>query len=203
VILDCCDGQLARARGISSTTGAVLDGIVDYAVGIAFAVGGTYALVVGCGSPWYWLLGLGGMASAGVHAALFDHAKTRYLARVGNGYSEREEDLGKVAREREAARAAGRRGEVFLLAVYERYSRAQVSAVPVLRVADPAAHRAAHRGRMFAWTFLGSGTHLALAYLFTALSAAHPAALAAYFALNLTLGNLYLAALLLSERPRA
>src|SRR5262249_40392160 len=32
VVLDCADGQLARARGIHSNAGATLDGIADYAV---------------------------------------------------------------------------------------------------------------------------------------------------------------------------
>jgi phosphatidylglycerophosphate synthase len=200
VVLDCCDGQLARARGTSSTSGAVLDGIADYAVGIAYGAGAAFVLAHHSGSGWYWLLGLAGMASMAIQLAAFDHAKTRYTAQVAGGYAEREEDLEQLARERAAARAAGRRAEVFLLWLYERYTRVQQAAVKIGPVRDAEAHRAANRGRMYAWTLLGSGTRFAMAYLLAALSAAWMPALTAFFAINLTLGNLYAAVLLALEK---
>lgn len=200
VVLDCCDGQLARARGTFSTIGAVLDGLADYAVGIAFGLGATYVLVRHYETGWCWLLGIAGLASGGVQMALFDHAKTRYTAQVSPDYAEREEDLGKIGRERAAAHAAGRRGDALLLGIYERYTRAQRVTVRIAPARDPAAHRAANRGRMFAWTFLGSGTHNALAYLCAALSFFWVPALAVLFLLNLTLFNLFLALQLARER---
>lgn len=203
VVLDCCDGQLARARGIFSTTGAVLDGIADYVVGIAFHVGATYVLVSHYGSGWFWLLGFAGMMSGAVQMALFDHTKTRYTAQVSPGYAEREEDLGKIASERDAARAAGRRGDAFLLGVYERYTRAQHVTVRIAPASDPEAHRAANRGRMYAWTFLGSGTHNAVSYLLAALSFFWLPALTAFFVVNLTLFNVFLMLMLLLERRQA
>lgn len=201
VVLDCCDGQLARARGAYSTTGAVLDGLTDYLVGVAFCAAATYVLVRHNASGGYWLLGLAGVASWAAHSALFDHARTRYTEQAGGGYVEREEDLGKVARERTAARAAGRRGEAFLLGVYERYTRAQQATVRIAPARDPAAYRAANRGRMYAWGLLGSGTHFTLAYLLAALSFFRPEALTAFFVVNLTVFNLLLAVLLVLE-PR-
>jgi phosphatidylglycerophosphate synthase len=200
VVLDCCDGQLARARGTFSTTGAVLDGLSDYAVGISFGLGATYVLAHGYGSAWFWLLGIAGMVSAGVQMALFDHAKTRYIARVTPDASDREEDLGTIERNRAAARAAGRRGEAFLLRIYATYTKAQNVTVRVAPARDPAAHRAANRRRMFIWTFLGSGTHNALAYLLAALSFVWLPALTAFFVINLTFYNLFLAIMLGFER---
>ncbi len=203
VVLDCCDGQLARARGTFSTTGAVLDGIADYVVGIAFHVGATYVLVRHYDNGWYWLLGLAGMLSGAAQMALFDHAKSRYTAQVNPGYAEREEDLDKIASERAVARAAGRRGDAFLLGVYERYTRAQHVTVKIPHASDPAAYRAANRGRMRAWTYLGSGTHNAVAYLLAALSFLWLPALTAFFVLNLTLFNFFLLLLLALERRQA
>lgn len=200
VVLDCCDGQLARVRGTFSTTGAVLDGLSDYAVGIAFGVGATYVLVHHYGSGWWWLLGLAGMTSEGVQMALFDHAKTRYVAQVTPHAAEREEDLRTIERERAAARAAGRRGDAFLLWVYARYTRAQHVTVRVAPARDPVAYRAANRRRMFVWTFIGSGTHNAEAYLLAALSFFWLPALTAFFVINLTLYNLFLAIMLVLER---
>jgi phosphatidylglycerophosphate synthase len=202
VVLDCCDGQLARVRGISSTTGAILDGIADYLVGIALAVGASFFMVMQYHSQWFWLLGLAGAASSAVQSALFDHAKTHYIALVGGGYSEREEDVAQVVRNREAARAAGRWGDMLLFWIYERYSKAQHAALRIDPVNDPGAYRRQNAGRMRAWTWLGIGTHFALAYLFLALSAVWPQATPLYMVICATVLNVYLVALMAIEPRR-
>lgn len=201
VVLDCCDGQLARARGTSSTLGGLLDGLADYAVGVA--MGGSMAYVLAChsGSRSSWLLGVAGMVSMGVQAALFDRAKARYLTQLDCGYQEREGDPEQIARQREAARAHGRRGEALLLFFYERYLRSLRELLRVPPASDPVAYRATQRGHMRAWTFLGTGTRFALAYLLMALSYWWTPALALFFLLNITAGNLFLVHLLRRERP--
>jgi hypothetical protein len=199
VVFDCCDGQLARAKQISSTTGAIVDGVADYIVGVSVALGATYFMVVIGGSRWYWLLGLAGLVSTAVQSALFDHTKTRYIARVGGGYSEREEDVDRVTSQRVRAWNEGRYREAMLFWVYERYSRAQHAALAIPPVADPSAYRAANARRMRAWTFLGIGTHLALAYLLGAVTYWWPAAAAAYFILCATVFNLLLLVLVRLE----
>ncbi|MEO8636954.1 MAG: CDP-alcohol phosphatidyltransferase family protein [Gemmatimonadales bacterium] len=201
VVLDCCDGQLARARKISSTTGAIVDGIADYVVGISLGICGSWYMVTVHGSPWYWLLGLAGIASAAVQSALFDHTKTRYIARVSGGYTEREEDIDTVARNRAAARAEGHLGDVILLWVYEGYSRAQNAALAIPPAADPAAYRAAHADRMRTWTFLGIGTHFAIAYVAMILATWWPGSVRAYFMVCVVPLNLLLAGLMVTE-PR-
>jgi phosphatidylglycerophosphate synthase len=202
VVLDCCDGQLARAKQISSTTGAILDGLADYAVGVTFGIGASHYLVHRLGSPWYWLLGLVGIVSSAVQSAMFDHAKTRYIARVGGGYCEREEDVDRVARDRSRARAEGRYGDALLFWLYEGYSRAQHASLAIPPAPDPIAYRNANAGRMRTWTTLGIGTHFALGYLACVLSWWWAPALAAYFILCSTLLNLFLAAMMATEgRP--
>lgn len=201
VVLDCCDGQLARAKGISSTTGAIVDGLADYVVGISLGIGAAHLLVHYYHSPWYWLLGLSGLVSIALQSALFDHAKTHYVARVGGGYVEREEDIARIARDRGAARASGRWMDVFLLWLLQRYSLAQAAAMQIGPARDPEAYRTANRTRMQAWSFLGSGTHFALGYLCAGISYFWMPALVLFFALHLTLGNLYLL-LLLATGPR-
>jgi phosphatidylglycerophosphate synthase len=202
VVLDCCDGQLARARGISSTTGAILDGIADYLVGIALAIGGSYYMATTFHSPWFWLLGLAGAVSAAVQSALFDHAKTHYVALVGGGYSEREEDVAAITRNRQAARAEGRWADVLLFSIYERYSRIQHAAMRIDPVNDPVAYRKENAGRMRAWTWLGIGTHFALAYVLCALSALSPLSAVTFFVICATVLNVYLAALMVIEPRR-
>jgi len=203
VILDCCDGQLARARKISSTTGAILDGIADYIVGTSVAIGATYFMVQALGSAWYWLLGLVALVSIAAQSALFDHAKTRYIARVAGGYSEREEDVERVAAARREAWRTGRYREAAMYWIYERYSRAQHAALAIPPAADPAAYRAANAGRMRAWTFLGIGTHLALAYVLCVVAYWWAPAAALYFIINATVFNLLLVGLIATERSPA
>jgi phosphatidylglycerophosphate synthase len=203
VVFDCCDGQLARAKQISSTTGAILDGIADYAVGVAMGVGTSYFLAARLESPWYWLVGLAGIGSTAVQSAMFDHAKTRYIARVGGGYSEREENLERVARNRAQAMAERRYGDAILFWVYERYSLTQHAALEIPPVADPTAYRAANAGRMRLWTFLGIGTHFALGYLACALTYWWKAAMVALLLLLATLFNLALVVLMRLESRSA
>jgi len=138
-------------------------------------------------------------ASAAAHSALFDHTKTRYIARAGGGYSERDEDLGVVAAERDRAWRERRYRDALLLWTYHHYSTAQHAALAIPPAADPAAWRAANAGRMRAWTALGIGTHFALAYLCTIAAYWWPEAIAAYFVLCTTGYNLYFLVLMRLE----
>jgi phosphatidylglycerophosphate synthase len=202
VVLDCCDGQLARARGISSTTGAILDGISDYVVGAAVGVGATWFMIEYYHNPWAVLLGLVGSLSVAVQSALFEHNKTRYIARVGGGYSEREEDIGKLVQARAAARAEGRWRDAFLFWIYETYSRAQHSALRIAPVNDPVLYRSRNAGRMRAWAFLGIGTHFALAYVAMAVGVIQPLAFPVYMIICATVLNVFLVALMALEPRR-
>jgi phosphatidylglycerophosphate synthase len=200
VVFDCADGQLARAKGISSTYGAVLDGIADYVVGVSVGLGASWFAVGTYHSGWYALLGLAGVGSIVLQSALFDNTKTRYIARVRTGYAEREEDLDRLERDREAAWRERRLRDALLLTLYLQYTLAQQAALRIRPADDPDRFRARHRGRMRLWTWLGSGTHFALAYLAVGLAAAWPAAITAYFLLHLTLFNLLLGILVLREK---
>jgi len=201
VVLDCCDGQLARARGVSSTYGAILDGLADYVVGVGICLSGGYVMATLYGSPWYWLLAVLGLASTAVQSALFDHTKTRYIARVARGYSEREEDLAKVARDRDQAWRERRLKDAFLLWLYHQYSAAQHAALMIPPSPDPAEYRRRNAGRMRAWSWLGVGTHFLLGYVLILASYWWAGALAWFFIISASLLNLLLAALVLLE-PR-
>jgi len=203
VVLDCCDGQLARARGTASTYGGILDGLSDYAVGLAMGIGGSYYMVGVLGSNWWWLVGVAGIAGSAVQSALFDHTKTRYIARVGGGYAEREEDLDKLSADCARAWRERRIKDAAVLWIYIEYSRAQHRALAIPPASDPAAFRARRAGRMRAWTWLGIGTHFALAYLLCIVSYWWAPASAGYFVISATVLNLLLVVLLLWDRRAA
>jgi phosphatidylglycerophosphate synthase len=202
VVLDCCDGQLARIRGISSTTGAVVDGLADYAVGFAMGIGASWFAVQVYGNPWYWLLGIAAIASAALQSWFFDHAKTRYIARVRTGYAEREEDLGRIAEQRREAWKKGQYWKSLLLYGYLNYSRMQNAALAIAQTEDPVVYRAKYAGRMRAWTWLGTGTHFALAYLACFAAIWWPGAIIGYFVLHIVPLNLYLLFLIATEPKR-
>ena len=83
MVLDCVDGQLARARGGGSQLGRMLDGASDYAVGIALHLGMLVNLAEGGvlfqnhvvdGWGLFAFMLLAG-ASMVVHCGLFDYRK--------------------------------------------------------------------------------------------------------------------------------
>jgi hypothetical protein len=201
VVLDCVDGQLARARRTSSTTGAILDGVADYFVGFFTLLGATYAAVVDRQNQSVWWLGLFAVISMAAQCALFDHVKTRYVSRAGFAPG-REEDLARVNDQRARARASGAWGDLLLLWLYEHYARAQRAALGGAKPLDPARFRRENRFKMRAWTALGVGTHLAMFYLAAAISYVWPGVLYATLLFIVTAMNAGLAVLIWLEGRR-
>ncbi len=93
MVLDCSDGQLARARGGGSVLGRIIDGYADYWVALVVHVGilvqvfRAHLVVAGHGvgalESFVFVLAAG--TSMGVHAGFFDYYKHRYLAHTGRG----------------------------------------------------------------------------------------------------------------------
>jgi hypothetical protein len=123
-VLDCADGQLARARGTSSRTGRILDGASDYIVGVA--TGAAVAKNLGrTHGAWGRWLAIAGVTSVVVQGTLFDHAKNRYLSRTRAGYREGD-DLAETLEELERLRRDdGPLAERALLTVYSVFLRLQ------------------------------------------------------------------------------
>lgn len=200
-VLDCADGQLARARGTSSRLGRVLDGMSDYLVGgasgvaISLHLGGVYG-------PWGYAFGAGGFVSVMLQGTLFDHFKNRYLTRAASRYREGD-DLAETLEDLAALRASG--GSPFsvaLLSVYALFLRVQSALGGARREAplDPSrAERYATLLRPIArgWAWLGPSTHVFVMGL-----ALLGDVLAPYVALRLTLGNVAMLGLLLAQRAR-
>jgi phosphatidylglycerophosphate synthase len=191
-ILDCADGQLARLKNISSTTGAILDGISDYFVGFAIFLGTMHAAAEMTQNAWIWWLGSFAGISTVLQCGLYDQVKLRYVRAVGLAYQEREEDLDRVAYQRMQARQHGDYKTLLLLWVYEKYTLAQRAALTEPVAEDPDAFRQKNRLKMRAWTLIGIGTHLLCFYLTIALSYIWPAALLASFFIFATLMNVIL-----------
>lgn len=82
VILDCCDGMLARLTGASSELGRILDGGMDFFVANAVGLGLGVAILKHTTSPWAIVALLAAFPSMLAHAAVYDHLKKRFVELV-------------------------------------------------------------------------------------------------------------------------
>ena len=79
VILDCCDGMLARLTGQASEFGLVLDGAVDFIVAMAFGLGLSFAIVPTVEGNWALPTVIITFPSMIFHCAVYDHLKNRFV----------------------------------------------------------------------------------------------------------------------------
>lgn len=196
-ILDCADGQLARARGTSSRLGRILDGMSDYLVGAACGVTIAIHLSERDGSGGMWLA-IFGLASVVLQGTLFDYYKNRYLSRSNSDYRE-----GDDLEETEADIAAGGPFlEILLYRFYGLFLLVQRTIAGSKRAEPPTAEEAAAYRESLgpiakAWAYLGPSTHAALMTVFVILGA-----LPAYIWVRLTVGNVAMVALVVEQRRR-
>jgi heme exporter protein D len=199
-VLDCADGQLARARGTSSRLGRILDGMSDYVVGVASGVALSLRLADAMGTPGA-ILAAAGLASVVLQGTLFDQFKNRYLRRSDSVYREGD-DLEETLAAIEALKKEGASPVVVgLHHVYATFLRVQNLASGA-REAAPTPERARAYGERLAAVaraaaYLGPSTHLVLLASFLAAGR-----LDLYIWLRLVAGNAALVALLVERWRR-
>jgi hypothetical protein len=199
-VLDCADGQLARARGSSSRLGRILDGMSDYVVGVSSGVALSLRLADAMG-PAGALLAAGGLASVLVQGTMFDQFKNRFLRRSGSSYREGddlEETLAAIA---ELKKNGGSIVVIGLHHVYATFLRVQNLASSAAEAPPTPAEARLHAERLApvarAAAYLGPSTHLVLLAGFMAAGR-----LDLYVWLRLTAGNAALVALLIERWRR-
>lgn len=151
---DCADGQLARRRGATGYLGRAVDGVGDYATGIALHAGLYVALRSEHAMPAAVGLALGCALSLALCSAALDRYKRRYRGDT--------DDLEAIARERDAARGWRR----WLLARFLPYAEGLNRAG---EVADRERYRAAAALPLRLWLQVGPTTHFAALALCAAL----------------------------------
>ncbi len=167
---DCADGQLARRRGVPGYLGRAVDGLGDYAAGIALHVGLCVDLARGLPLAGALALGLGAGASLAACSAALDRYKRRYRGDT--------DDLAAIERERAEARGWRRWLLGRFLPYAARLNRAGA-------VADRDAYRRAAAPALRLWLWVGPSTHLALLALAAAWGRAEAYAWVAVGPLNL------------------
>ena len=76
-ILDCCDGMIARLTGQASNRGMLLDGMIDFIVGVSFWL----AMSIRTAPDWGLgtvLAALAIILSILIHTGLYDHIRIRF-----------------------------------------------------------------------------------------------------------------------------
>ena len=178
VILDCMDGQLARATGGGTRMGRILDGVVD-----AFVLGPFYALM-GADiwlrhGPVFFALTLVAALSTFMRTTVYDRVKAFYLAHTQPAaQADGVETMAEVLAEYEEIKKTGSLLDKFLMWMYVdgqlKYGRMFSG-----RKEDAIAHNvteesiALYRKRfklpMRIMTFMGLGTHMIFIYTAVAL----------------------------------
>ncbi len=199
VILDCVDGQLARAKGGGSRVGRILDGFVDVLVLFPAYVILGFGIREHFDTFWFGVAAVAGF-STWIHCIVYDKLKNLYLAatKPGAGGADGTETLDEVRADLDEARRQGSPLERFLLWVYVGYLRVQdrfASGSTEKRTShlDDAAieaFRDQHRGTMHLASYLGLGTHMFIIYAGVALMALDMSVALAMQVLFATLFNL-------------
>ena len=196
LVLDCADGQLARARGGGSPMGYLLDGVSDYIIAFALHMGMMIAAwsTPGANESWrFWAVVsiiLSGVVMA-IHSNAFEAVKFRYRATLGEApgqhVKKQEEILAILALEKGILAKIGRVG----LAAYH---RGQMKLNEAAREAGPI------EARTFLFsTLLGPTLRLTVLSVAACASTWHTEALWLYPVFALLVGNLAYLALRLSN----
>ncbi len=178
-ILDCCDGMLARLTRQASSRGMLLDGMIDFIVGVTFWLVMSIRTAPDWGL-WTVPVALSIILSILIHTGLYDHMKLRFGVLVNPP-----EPPKAVATPPQAASKPGRRSlttrlvdgffafaQGFYEVTYTNISRICLGVDPSSPRPDvnPAFARQLFSGPMRMATFLGLGTQLFIMYSGTALA---------------------------------
>jgi len=180
VILDCADGQLARARGGGSRVGRILDGMVDALVLLPAYVLIGIGILQNFGSAWFGVAVVAGVTTW-IRTIVYDNVKVQFqaltstTADASSGVETRDE----VLKDLEQARESGSMLERFLLRVYLGFLAVKDRLAGDPSVLEPklpteeeaAAYRRKYRGTMRQAALLGLGTHMLFIYTSVALAA--------------------------------
>lgn len=181
-LLDCCDGMIARLTGQASTRGMLLDGMIDFIVGVSFWL----AMCIRTAPDWgFWTVpaALSIVLSILIHTGLYDHMRIRFGVLV-NPPAEAQAVATPPRADSESVSEAPRGlwagfldgfyafAQGFYEVTYTNISRICIGVEP--SSPRPAVHPAFARqlfaGPMRMASYLGLGTHLFLMYTATALA---------------------------------
>ena len=163
IVVDCADGQLARLKNNGTPLGRLVDGAIDYVVGIAVYLGLGFGFAAVSPRPiHWWILVLAAAASNILHSIVFDYYRNRYLAYVHGVSSALTDTIREFRAEyKRLARKPGQGVRRRFIRLYLGYTAFQLklSRDPMtMGPVEAEVFRRANSLAMRLWTFLGSST---------------------------------------------
>ena len=164
-VLDCADGQLARLNGNGTPLGRIIDGLADYLSSIAIFLGIGFGYAHG--RPGSWLLVVAAGVSSALHAAVFDHRQSEFIALMRNEPDARANEAGRFRNEIAALQAGGgSRARILILRVYLGYLGLQAAGAPARPALPQRSTATAGRKTLIRlYSFLGPTTNRTLLIL--------------------------------------
>jgi hypothetical protein len=198
-ILDCGDGMLARLQGSGSPLGRLMDGIIDWIIGVAVFVALGIGLEGVTGDSRIWFLVIAGGLSSALHALMFDFHQQEYLSHVRGttSFHSRETDKarGELRRLEESGGPWWRRMVMVLYLQYMKIQDRVQTKTAEQRHISPEIFREHNRRIMRWWTLLGSTTNRSLLMIAALLDVP-----ALFLWIVVVPGNLFLLFMLLQQR---
>jgi hypothetical protein len=174
-VLDCCDGMIARLKKNGTLTGRIVDGCIDYIIGIAVYGGfamGLHKAVHSCGLQLpcnAWLLMILAGISFIAHAVMSDKFRNAFLVQTQRPNESCENEFEKF--KKELVQLERQKGHLFdktLIRLYLRYLQLQSGRLN--RTNDPQLSTKPQKTSatmVVLWNLIGPSTHV----LFMTLSA--------------------------------
>ncbi len=208
VVLDCADGQIARAKGGGTRMGRIVDGLVDALVVISLYIVFVIDIANRYGSKWAMITAAAGI-SMWVQVGIYDKVKAVYMSRTTPSGADGNESMAEVAAAWDEIKLRGTIGEKVGMFIYFKILlQIQYAIAPGTAAVDPEtltqksieAFRRKFSSSQRVCTFLGLGTHMLFIYCAVFLAAFWPPILLGLQILFLTVFNLILIYALLINR---
>lgn len=207
VILDCADGQIARAKGGGSRMGRILDGLVDMLVLLpAWLILG-FGVARHYGSIWV-ALGLFAGITSWARIVIYDRIKSIYLAHTQPSAADGTETTEALEAELAELRAGGLSFAYIGMFIYvrvlmrieNRFAPGSTHERATYSPEERQAFRERHRATMRWCSWMGLGTHMLLLYGAVILRTWWAPAMAAVQALFATVFTALMIAVLVRSR---
>jgi phosphatidylglycerophosphate synthase len=202
VILDCADGQLARLKKNGTRLGRILDGLIDYFVGLAvyLGIGIGFAPESGHRSIWWLLIVTAGFSNL-FHAIALDYYRNRFTDFMQGISQEDDEDYKSFERELDVLNA--KKGKVIrktAIGLYLKYLNLQKrltlnwNGIKSVRKFKEEEFYRKNRLILRGWTMLGSTTRATMLIVTSLLSR-----IDLYFWGMIVVGNIWAAVMFIAQ----
>ena len=188
-LLDCCDGMLARMKGLKDPFGELVDMFVDLVANIFIFFGlgkGVAQLAPGPVFPLGWMVAMGAFVIF-IHASVYHYFRKQYQACLSNDPDARNKKLGYFRQELERLQAQNQSAfKQFVIRLFLSFSKLQSDHPEEVKL-DCKRYCELNKYTLFGWGLLAGSNHLTAMALSTMLGGPNT-----YFVYALVFANSWL-----------